>query len=95
MISITANDKFHWKCYCSHEKMVNCIRHFFWFSCALNIRAGHMIKERPKIKLHYKNKNINNNPIYLEHDEKNFVDFRGETTTFTFLMFKILFKKWI
>ena len=49
-----------------------------------------LIFERPKIK-HYQQRNeklIRNLTFYLEDDDGNAVDFRGETVTFTILLIK-------
>ena len=90
-ISITRIDKIHLKCDCINGSIVNGIREHILFSCALGSPPGHKIYKEPRIKL-FKEVNksfLSHITFYFEDDNKEEVDFNGETISFTCQLIKI------
>ena len=90
-INITGFDKIHLKCDFIQGSIVNGIREPILYSFALSSPPGHKIYKEPRIKLFQKiNKSgLSHISFYVEDDDHNSVDFKGETISFTCQMIKI------
>ena len=69
------------KCVCFNGSGVNSIRRPTLFSFALKVSPGHRIRERPKLN-NFK-KTVTYKTFNPEDDDKDVVDFRGETLSST------------
>ena len=90
-INITGIDKIHLKCDCIQGSIVNGIRERILYSFALSAPPGHKIYKEPRVKLFKKiNKSVLSHiTFYFEDDDRESLDFNGETITFTCQLIKI------
>ena len=91
ILNLNSTNKNHLKCDCIDGSIQNGLRQPILYSFVLDKPSGYKIFSEPET-IHYKNINksvLNTITFYLEDDNNEEVNFKGETLTFTLQMIKI------
>ena len=91
IVNLSNTNKIHLKCDVIDGSVVNCLRQSILYSFVLDKKPGYNVFSEPET-IHYKKIKksvLNTITFYLEDDNKEEVDFKGETLTFTLQMIKL------
>ena len=90
ILNLSTINKLHLKCNCIDGSIQDGVRQPILFSFVLDKPSGYKVFSEPETIYYKKNKSVLNTiTFYLEDDNKEEVNFNGETLTFTLQMIKI------